>query len=156
MTDRQTNDPLSYLGVRSPKPSNLVRASRAPLTSDNTSADGTLRLGDRWLDTSNNNIYSLVSTAANIATWKAEVLGTSDIGTVNLVEGTITVADSKISSNDIIFIQRISVNDSTALGSLTYEITPEVEFVISSIDQINPPIILEEDISTVSFQIIKG
>lgn len=70
MTERQTNDPLSYLGVRAPEPSNLIKASRAPLTSDTTSPTGTILLGDFWLDEAAGDLYCLVGVAAGTATWK--------------------------------------------------------------------------------------
>lgn len=70
MTERQTNDPLSYLGVRAPQPSNLIRAQRAPATTDTTSAAGTIRLGDLWLDEVAQDLYALVGVAAAVATWK--------------------------------------------------------------------------------------
>ncbi len=70
MTDRQTNDPLSYLGVRASTPSNVILANRAPLTSDTTSPSGNIRIGDVWVDESADDGYMLLGVGAKVATWK--------------------------------------------------------------------------------------
>ncbi len=71
MVERNTNDPLNYLGVRASTPPNLVRENRTPLVSDTKGPDGPFVLGDLWLDPTAPQLYVLVNTASGIADWKS-------------------------------------------------------------------------------------
>lgn len=56
---------LSYLGVTALQPPNLVSIDRAPTANDYTN----FNLGDLWLDTSGQVVYSLVNKDNQVATW---------------------------------------------------------------------------------------
>jgi len=56
---------LSYMGVKSPNPPNLIRAQRIPTTADLNHDIGTL-----WINEPLNNVWMLTSVTANTANWE--------------------------------------------------------------------------------------
>jgi hypothetical protein len=80
---------------------------------------------------------------------------TDFIGTATLVSGVVTIANTNIAANDRIFIQRITANASTALGTLEYNITPGLTFNIVSVDPASPGTPVTADVSTVTYFIIR-
>ncbi len=61
--------PLSYQGVSSPQPPNLVVIDRAPVSGTVGKDIKNFRLGDIWIDSTNDIPYMLVDMSANIPTW---------------------------------------------------------------------------------------
>src|SRR5690606_40586085 len=57
-------NPLSYMGVKPPRPPNVITENRAPTTLD-TNYD----LGTMWVDTTTPQVYFLAEVSGNTATW---------------------------------------------------------------------------------------
>lgn len=80
---------------------------------------------------------------------------TDFIGTATLVAGTVTVANTNIAATDRIFIQRQSVNSSTAIGNLTYSISAATSFTITSVQDAAPGSTETNDVSIVMYFIVR-
>ncbi len=80
---------------------------------------------------------------------------TDFIGTATLAAGTITIANTNIAANDRIFIQRQSINASTALGQLTYSISAATSFTITSVQASSPGMTETNDTSIVMYWIVR-
>ena len=80
---------------------------------------------------------------------------TDYIGTATLVSGTVTIANTNITANDRIFIQRVGVNASLTAGVLTYTISAGVSFTINSLDTGDLPNVDTTDLSTVAYFIVR-
>lgn len=63
---------------------------------------------------------------------------TDFIGTATLSSGTVTVSNTNIAATDRIFIQRQSVNSSSAIGELTYSISAGASFTVTSVQAASP------------------
>lgn len=95
MVERQTNDPLNYLGVKAPTPPDLIRAQRDPL-----STDAGFDLGTEWLNESSGTFFKLSSVAAGVATWDPFAGGAAGVdtltgdsgGAISPAAGNITLA----------------------------------------------------------------
>jgi hypothetical protein len=79
---------------------------------------------------------------------------TDSVGTFTLVAGTATVADTNIATGDRIFISRIAVNASTALGETTYTISNGASFTVTAMG-VTTGTILVADVSTFAYFIIR-
>lgn len=83
------------------------------------------------------------------------ITGTNySVGTATLVSGTITINNTAVTANSLIFIQLINVNTSTAIGSYRYTIVAGTSFTITSIKQNNATTTETADVSTVQYWII--
>lgn len=83
------------------------------------------------------------------------ITGTNySVGTATLVAGTITINNTAVTANSLIFIQLINVNTSTAIGSYRYTIVAGTSFTITSIKQNNATTTETADVSTVQYWII--
>lgn len=63
---------------------------------------------------------------------------TDFIGTGTFSSGTVTIANTNITANDRIFIQRTAANASLTLGLIVYSINPGVAFTVQSKQSANP------------------
>lgn len=70
-------NPLSYMGVKPPRPPNVITDNRAPTTLD-TNYD----LGTMWVDTTTPQVYFLADVAGNVATWLPLGGGATDVQTL--------------------------------------------------------------------------
>lgn len=80
---------------------------------------------------------------------------TDFIGTATLVNGTVTVLNTNIGATDRIFVQRQSINGSTALGELTYSISAATSFTITSVQAGTPASTETNDVSVVMYFIVR-
>jgi hypothetical protein len=80
---------------------------------------------------------------------------TDFIGEATLVGGTVTVANTNIAATDRIFLVVSNVNTSTKVGHPTYSINAGVGFTINSVEQNNPAIPQPQDVSTISYFIVR-
>jgi hypothetical protein len=80
---------------------------------------------------------------------------TDFIGQATLTAGTVTVANTNIAATDKIYFVRSSINGSTALGALTYSITPATSFTITSVDPAVPANTETNDVSIVEYLIVR-
>lgn len=104
------------------------------------------------------NISCNTNFVLNTAATQIQMTGgaaTDFIGTATLVAGTVTVANTNITANDRIMITRRSINGSTALGSLTYSITPATSFTITSVDPATPANTQTNDVSIIDYVIVR-
>lgn len=76
-------------------------------------------------------------------------------GQATLVNGTVTIANTSITAADLILLSRISVNASTAIGSLTYAINAATNFVINSVQPGTPGSLQAADDSIVGYLIVR-
>ena len=76
------------------------------------------------------------------------------VGTATLNNGTITVANTSITTNSRIFLSREAINGSTALGMLTYTKIANTSFTINSVQTSTPASLETGDDSIVSYFII--
>lgn len=67
----------------------------------------------------------------------------------------IEVSFADILATDKVFLQRISPGTSTALGALTYVITPGLGFTIACVDPDNPSVSVPEDQSTIAYMVVR-
>ncbi len=79
---------------------------------------------------------------------------TDFIGTGTLVLGMVTIANTNIAATDRIVMSRSTVNGSTALGFLTYTITPSTNFVVTSY-QSDGSTVATLDVSSFSYVIFR-
>lgn len=70
-------NPLSYMGVKPPRPPNVITDNRAPTTLD-TNYD----LGTMWVDTTAPQVYFLADVSGNVATWLPLGGGATDVQTL--------------------------------------------------------------------------
>jgi hypothetical protein len=85
-----TNNPLSYLGVRAQRPPNIITAQRAPAATDTAHDIGTI-----WIDQTAQLSYQLIVITAGVPTWGVLSPGASDVDTINAlapVAGNIVIA----------------------------------------------------------------
>lgn len=80
---------------------------------------------------------------------------TDFIGTGILALGTQTIANTNISTNDRIFLQRISAGGSATLGELTYSIINATSFTVTSVILGTPASPQTADISTYAYFIVR-
>jgi hypothetical protein len=80
---------------------------------------------------------------------------TDFIGTATLASGTVTIANTNISSSDRIMISRRSVNGSTTLGVLTYSISASTSFTITAAILGTPGSTQTADTSIVDYFIVR-
>ncbi len=80
---------------------------------------------------------------------------TDFIGSATLALGTVTIANTNITANDHIIIQRRAINGSTTLGELTYSISAGASFTITSVILGTPASPQTADLSIVSYVIIR-
>lgn len=76
-------------------------------------------------------------------------------GSFQLTAGTQTIANTNITANDQIYLQVKDVNGSTALGILTYSITPSTSFTITSVQAGTPASTQTNDVSIGEYLIIR-
>lgn len=84
------DNPLAYQGVKAPNPPNLIRATRAPLTTDISHDPGTF-----WLNEATDTVFVLVDISAGSATWDPFGGGSAGVDTINGLSpaaGNITLA----------------------------------------------------------------
>lgn len=80
----------------------------------------------------------------------------SQFNIITLGESTPTeVSFADILATDKVFLQRISPGSSTALGALTYVITPGVGFTIASVDPTDPSTAEAGDSSTIAYMVVR-
>ena len=84
--------PLSYEGVASSTPPNLVQIGRTPTSNDNKN----FKIGDIWLDTSTDSSYMLVNLDSGVATWTAMATTTAGSTTFTTDSGDAIVAGTTI------------------------------------------------------------
>ncbi len=157
MVERQTNDPLNYLGVRASTPPNLIQEKRAPQNSDLSGPDGPFVLGDFWLHTTVGQLYFFAAPQSGTPTWQAVLSSAAtERGQATLVAGKIQVIDLLIQSTDHIFLSRGELNGSAALGELGFIITAGDSFVINAYDPTTPASLIVADVSDVSFHILRS
>jgi len=75
-------------------------------------------------------------------------------GTGVLTAGTQTIACTNIATGDMIFLQRIGVAASPALGAFTYTISNGVSFTVTSMG-VTTGTILITDVSTYAYFIVR-
>lgn len=75
-------------------------------------------------------------------------------GDATLAAGTVVVANTTIAATDKIIISHRAPNASTAIGTLSYTITPGVSFTINSLDA--TAVLETGDLSSVVYFIIKA
>lgn len=127
MTERQTNDPLNYLGVRAPSPPNFVRNNREPITTDNG-----FDLGTIWLDSTTSSLYVLVSVEAKVARWDIYAGGTSGFPISPFVVGKTgdsgfsTIQSALDAANDAGGNATVYVQPGTYLENLTLYSTVDI------------------------------
>lgn len=80
---------------------------------------------------------------------------TDFIGQTTLVLGTSTILNTNITANDKVFVQRVGVGVSTALGILDVTINAGVSIVINSLDPSTPASVLTADVSVVNYFIVR-
>lgn len=80
---------------------------------------------------------------------------TDMVGTATLASGTITVNNTNIATGDLIFIQRIDRNGSSAIGYLSYTISAATSFTINSDQFASPGTTETNDTSILAYQIIR-
>lgn len=80
---------------------------------------------------------------------------TDFIGQTALTAGVATVNNTNIAAGDRIFIQRASINGSTALGMFTYSISAGASFTITSVQTATPAATETNDTSVVVYHIIR-
>lgn len=80
---------------------------------------------------------------------------TDFIGETTLALGTVTVLNTNIAATDRILISRRSINGSTALGLLTYSITPATSFTITSVQAATPAVTEVNDVSILEYVIVR-
>ena len=79
---------------------------------------------------------------------------TDFIGEATLVTGTVTIANTNIASTDKIFLQRRTVNGSTAISNLVYTISAATSFTITSVRDASPATTETNDVSIVAYHIV--
>lgn len=165
----------AYEGVRAQAPPNVTVALTNPGSNQKR-----VRIGDIQINKSTNTVYILTSITAGAQLWSVTGLtngnlvfpnagnkiitpaasntataGSNAFGTVTLVSGTITVTTTAVTASSLIFISRMSVGSSTALGQLTVgTVTAGTSFVINAATQATPGTPLATDLSVVCWQII--
>jgi hypothetical protein len=75
-------------------------------------------------------------------------------GSSVLTAGTVTIANTNIATGDFIFLQRISVEASTAVGELTYTISNGTSFTVTS-KNVADGTTLVADVSTFCYMIVR-
>lgn len=80
---------------------------------------------------------------------------TDFIGQATLVAGTVTVANTNIAATDRIFLAVANINTSTKVGHLTYSINAGVDFTIKAVEQNTPANAEPQDVSTISYFIVR-
>jgi hypothetical protein len=80
---------------------------------------------------------------------------TDFIGTSQLVNGTVTIANTNIAANDRIFISRINESTSTAIGAFTYSISAGASFTVTSTQLASPGSDETGDDSTFAYFIVR-
>lgn len=80
---------------------------------------------------------------------------TDFIGTGTLSSGTVTIANTNIAANDRIFIQRTSVNSSSAIGNLVYTISAATSFTVTSVSDASPGATETNDNSVFTYFIVR-
>lgn len=76
-------------------------------------------------------------------------------GTSTLVNGTVTIANTNIATGDLIFLERIGINGSTALGDYTYTISNATSFTVTSVQRADPSMTETNDDSTFAYFIVR-
>jgi hypothetical protein len=134
-----TNDfSISQQGVLSLNNAAAITASTITATGDITTSGGDLRITG--------------------AAQQLQVEGgavTDFIGTATLVAGTVTVANTNIAAADRIFVTRIGVNGSTAIGLLDVSISAGASFTITALEAATPANTETNDVSTVNYFIVR-
>lgn len=74
-------------------------------------------------------------------------------GTGTLTAGVLAIANTNIAATDLVFIQRIDANSSTAIGHLSYTIVADTSLTITSLDSTGST--ETNDISNIAYIIIK-
>jgi hypothetical protein len=110
------------------------------------------------IDGSSNDVSVLTNLALPTAATQLQMEGgavTDFIGQATLVAGTVTVANTNIAAADKIFVQRESVNGSTALGILDVSISAATSFTITALQPGTPASTETNDISIVNYFIVR-
>lgn len=79
---------------------------------------------------------------------------TDFIGSGTLSSGTVTIANTNIAATDRIFIQRLAINGSSALGLHTYSISAGASFTVTSVQAGTPASTETNDNSTFVYFIV--
>lgn len=83
-------------------------------------------------------------------------LATNTLTTATLTAGAVTIAMPSVTATTRIFLQRISVNGSTALGNFTYSISAGVGFTITAVKPASPGTTETNDTSILSYLVLGG
>lgn len=76
-------------------------------------------------------------------------------GTGTLASGTVTIANTNIAAGDLIFLQRIDINGSSAIGNLTYSISAATSFTVTSVSDASPGSTETNDVSNFAYWIVR-
>src|SRR5690554_3747116 len=123
-------NPLSYMGVKPPRPPNVITENRAPTTLD-TNYD----LGTMWVDTTTPQVYFLAEVSGNTATWLplggggtgVHTLTGNSGGMVLPTAGNINVVGDNASGIDVVGNPGTStLTIFNTLGPVRFPITPYV------------------------------
>lgn len=76
-------------------------------------------------------------------------------GTATLIAGTVTIANTAIQTNDLIFLSLKSRETSIQIGTLSYTISNGVSFTVNSIIADSPDTIQLDDFSTFNYFILR-
>jgi hypothetical protein len=123
-------NPLSYMGVKPPRPPNVITDNRAPTTLD-TNYD----LGTMWVDTTTPQVYFLAEVSGNTATWLplggggpgVQTLTGNSGGMVPPTAGNINVVGDNASGIDVVGNPGTStLTIFNTLGPVRFPITPYV------------------------------
>lgn len=123
-------NPLSYMGVKPPRPPNVITENRAPTTLD-TNYD----LGTMWVDTTTPQVYFLAEVSGNTATWLplggggpgVQTLTGNSGGMVPPTAGNINVVGDNASGIDVVGNPGTStLTIFNTLGPVRFPITPYV------------------------------
>lgn len=101
-----TSNPLGYLGIDSPDPRETWYRRHAPTQHDFRP----YTVGDRWIDTTNQNAYILVSKSNGIAVWN--LLGAGAGNPLNTISGVAPIA------SNINLVNTGAVNITPGLGQV--------------------------------------
>lgn len=137
----------------------LINTTGSAATSIATGGTGALNLGNAASGTTvTGSLTSSGNIIINGAATQLRVHGgavTDFIGTATLVLGTVTVANTNIAAGDRIYLSRVSINGSTALGMYTYTISAGASFTVTSVDPATPANTLVADISIFTYFIVR-
>ena len=127
-------------------------AQTVTIGSTNTTSTLTLNAGSGNINVVGGNLK--IATTGKGLQIKTGVV-TDMAGSGVLTAGTQTIANTNIATGDLIFLQRIGVAASTAVGELTYTISNGVSFTVTSKNTADATTLVA-DVSTYAYFIVRG